>query len=64
MAPEVVMEKEAGSECDIWSAGVILYFLLAGTRPFEAANRDELIKLISAGQVKFPGNCSKTPTIR
>jgi len=53
MAPEVIQCKEYNEKCDIWSAGVILYLLLAGLPPFYSANREETIIMIIKGELLF-----------
>ena len=37
IAPEVIVENY-GKECDVWSLGVVLYFMMSGKLPFVANN--------------------------
>jgi len=39
MAPEVI-QRSYGKECDLWSCGVITYFLLTKQMPFDAPSSD------------------------
>ena len=53
MAPEIIERKGyEGYSCDIWSAGVILYNMISGQRPFNAKENDEIEKLILKGEYK------------
>ena len=43
IAPEIIMNKGyKGFACDIWSAGVTLYYMLSGTQPFKESNISKL----------------------
>ena len=45
-SPEMVEQKNLGLEHDIWSLGVLAYFLFAGHFPFEGESEAEINKKI------------------
>ena len=45
MSPEQLEGREPDARADLYAAGVLLYEMLAGRRPFEARSTDELIYL-------------------
>ncbi len=45
ISPEV-LQRDYGTEADIWSAGVILYILLCGSPPFYGSNDKEILQMI------------------
>lgn len=50
MAPEVCEERAYGGGADVWSAGVMLYELIALERPFEASSIPALAQLVTKGK--------------
>lgn len=49
IAPEV-LRKNYNDKCDIWSAGVIFFYLLYGNFPFMGENDDEIYAKIKIGK--------------
>eukprot|EP00899_Mesostigma_viride_P019242 jgi/Mesvir1/27319/Mv07140-RA.1 len=49
MAPEV-LKRQGCMASDVWTTGVIMYFLLSGRRPFGAGHLREIVKKIIAGK--------------
>ena len=60
MCPELWTDKTCYPElADIWSSGVLFYFLLVGQLPFKGINNYDLQKKIMGGEFSLPLNISK-----
>ena len=53
MAPEILEGLDYDLTCDIWSMGVITYFLLAGFPPFMGKDETELVRKIISNNYEF-----------
>lgn len=56
MAPEVFL-RDITTECDVWSAGVVMYFLLAGTLPFTGKSIKEVRNNVLNTEPKYDEDC-------
>lgn len=52
IAPEVI-QGSYGKECDVWSLGVLMYFLLSGKQPFHAGSVREVFSNILEANFSF-----------
>ena len=53
VAPELLKNHPYDQSADMWSVGIIIYFLLVGYLPFHSKNQDELFKIIRLGKFSF-----------
>ncbi|CAD5322062.1 putative phosphoenolpyruvate carboxylase kinase 2 CAMK-CDPK family [Arabidopsis thaliana] len=54
VAPEVVMGRKYDEKVDIWSAGVVIYTMLAGEPPFNGETAEDIFESILRGNLRFP----------
>ena len=54
ISPEV-LAGNYGVECDLWSAGCILYILLCGYPPFYGDDDQEILQMVQKGKFDFDG---------
>lgn len=47
-----------GKNCDIWSAGVVMYAMLYGQLPFKGVSAREIKDRILYSDILFPDTCS------
>jgi serine/threonine protein kinase len=59
-APAVVIGARYTFSSDIWAAGVLLFFLVAGHLPFQADTEEELIRQITEDPPPFSASMSRT----
>lgn len=53
VAPELLKNHPYDESADMWSVGVIVYFLLSGYLPFNARDQQDLFQLIRLGKYNF-----------
>ena len=59
MAPEVISGQYT-EKCDVWSLGVVVYFMLCGSLPFNSKHKNrtdwklEIFAKARSGKVQFP----------
>lgn len=66
VAPEVLMGREYGEKVDVWSAGVVLYIMLAGFPPFYGETAVEIFDAVLRGNLRFPAKVfhSVSPAVK
>ena len=55
IAPEI-LEGKYGLECDLWSIGVLTYFVLSGKPPFDGEKEIAVYNKIKTCDYDFPDN--------
>lgn len=54
VAPEVVAGRDYDEKVDVWSAGVVLYIMLAGIPPFYGDTAAEIFEAVLRANLRFP----------
>ncbi|XP_004297821.1 PREDICTED: phosphoenolpyruvate carboxylase kinase 1-like [Fragaria vesca subsp. vesca] len=66
VAPEVLAGREYGEKVDVWSAGVVLYIMLAGFPPFYGESSAEIFGAVQRANLRFPARVfhSVSPSVK
>jgi calcium-dependent protein kinase len=55
VAPEILKKENYDQRCDLWSCGVIFYYLLSGKLPFDGKSEKEIRKKVTCGKYSLEG---------
>eukprot|EP00614_Pseudopedinella_elastica_P028879 CAMPEP_0172625410 /NCGR_PEP_ID=MMETSP1068-20121228/143676_1 /TAXON_ID=35684 /ORGANISM="Pseudopedinella elastica, Strain CCMP716" /LENGTH=282 /DNA_ID=CAMNT_0013434689 /DNA_START=281 /DNA_END=1126 /DNA_ORIENTATION=- len=61
MAPEILTFQKYDGKADLWSAGAVLFEMLAGRPPYGGANQSELVHNIRTTAVRLPSGVPISP---
>ncbi|OHT13417.1 CAMK family protein kinase [Tritrichomonas foetus] len=53
-SPEIIKGESYNEKTDIWSLGILLYYMATGTVPFISQNVNTLYQMIISGDLHFP----------
>lgn len=53
MAPEIYFSPAYDERCDLWSCGVVFYYMLSGSFPFDGSSLVEILEDASAKPISF-----------
>ena len=56
----MINTKRAGTECDLWAIGIIIYMSFEGNVPFSGESEQDLLDSITKDEPKFT---AQTPEI-
>ena len=59
MSPQLLATKPYSYKCDIWAAGIVLYEMIFGRRPWNAGTQFALERKIKSSPLEFPSEVSK-----
>ena len=57
-SPELILHDAYSAACDVWSAGVVFYVMLAGKLPFQGATIHECMRSVLEDKLDMPDNIS------
>jgi calcium-dependent protein kinase len=52
MAPEII-DKKYEYQCDLWASGILMYYLLSGTFPFQGSTYADVLINIRSQKLSF-----------
>ncbi|XP_038721173.1 phosphoenolpyruvate carboxylase kinase 1-like [Tripterygium wilfordii] len=66
VAPEVLSGRDYGEKVDVWSAGVVLYIMLAGFPPFYGEDAVGIFEAVLRANLRFPSRVfqSFSPSVK